>query len=89
MLYSRIINKDSYQLIINIFSNKDDRENLLCRLKLKPHEQKMFTSDCLLIVTPPGSPMRRSLKADPSTDAVVASVISQGIALPSDEVVNS
>lgn len=56
LLYNRILNKESYQLIINVFPDKVDRDNLIHRLCLKPSEQ-IYTSDCDLLRSPMPSPM--------------------------------
>lgn len=34
-LYEQMINKDSYQLVVNCFPDEADRENLIHRLKIK------------------------------------------------------
>jgi hypothetical protein len=56
LLYNRILNKDSYQLIINVFPDKVDRDNLIHRLGLKPEEHN-YTSECDLLRSPAVSPM--------------------------------
>ena len=57
LLYERVLNKDSYQLIINVFPDKEDRDNLIHRLKLKPSENQ-FVVDCNLLISPTASPVR-------------------------------
>jgi hypothetical protein len=44
MLYNRIFNKDSFQLVVNAFEDRGERENLTHRLKLKG-----FVTDSQLI----------------------------------------
>lgn len=44
MLYSRILNKESFQLVVNAFEDRGERENLTHRLKLKG-----FVTDSQLI----------------------------------------
>ena len=47
LLYERILQKDSYQLIINVFSEKEDRDNLLHRLDIRGANP--FVTDCNLL----------------------------------------
>ena len=44
LLYDRILNKDSYQLIINVFPDATERENLIHRLKLNPADYAVNTN---------------------------------------------
>jgi len=44
MLYSRVLNKESFQLVVNAFEDRGERENLTHRLKLKG-----FVTDTTLI----------------------------------------
>jgi len=66
LLYNRILNKDSYQLIINVFPDKVDRDNLIHRLGLKPGEHK-YTSDCDMLRSPKVSPVPGAASKFPVT----------------------
>ena len=63
LLYDRIINSESYQLIINTFEDEAERENLILRLrdekKSKEARSGKFTPSCKIMteyVPTPGSP---------------------------------
>lgn len=63
LLYDRIINSESYQLIINTFEDEAERENLILRLrdekKSKEARSGIFTPSCKIMteyVPTPGSP---------------------------------
>ena len=46
MLYDRILNKESFQLVVNAFEDKEERENLGHRLKLKGCVYDTHLVDC-------------------------------------------
>lgn len=48
-LYDRIINKDSYQLLINTFEDAQERDNLIHRLKLNKTNKKEVVTDCAIL----------------------------------------
>ena len=45
LLYERIINKDSFQLLVNTFPDEQERENLIHRLKLN----KEMVTNCVIL----------------------------------------
>jgi hypothetical protein len=47
-LYDRIINKNSFQLLINTFEDEHERENLIHRLKLNKHKKEVVV-DCAIL----------------------------------------
>ncbi len=50
LLYERIINKDSFQLLVNTFEDPQERENLIHRLKLnKNSSKKEVVANCLIL----------------------------------------
>jgi hypothetical protein len=51
LLYNRILNKDSFQLVINTFDNIIDRENLIHRLNLNKNKFKSNDDDIKKLVS--------------------------------------
>ena len=51
LLYNRILNKDSFQLVINTFDNIIDRENLIHRLNLNRNKFKSNDDDIKKLVS--------------------------------------
>lgn len=51
LLYTRIINKESYQLIINTFPDPQERGNLIQRLKAEKHNTDGLTTLCTSILS--------------------------------------
>ena len=51
LLYERILNKDSFQLVINTFDNIIDRENLIHRLNLNKNKFKSNDEDIKRLVS--------------------------------------
>lgn len=45
LLYERIINKDSFQLLVNTFEDPIERDNLIHRLKL----DKELVNTCIIL----------------------------------------
>lgn len=48
LLYERVINKESFQLVINLFESVEDRNNLVHRLHLKRTDTG-FVTNCSLL----------------------------------------
>ena len=46
LLYEKIINHESFQLLVNTFDDPIDRTNLIHRLKLDRHE---FVNNCIIL----------------------------------------
>lgn len=46
LLYERIINKDSFQLLVNTFPDEQERDNLIHRLKLK---KDVVVKNCVIL----------------------------------------
>lgn len=49
LLYDRMINKNSVQLLINTFEDPQEKENLIIRLKLDKIRNSFLTTDCLIM----------------------------------------
>lgn len=48
LIYERMINKNSIQLLINTFEDPQERENLIHRLKLNK-DKKVVTTECMIL----------------------------------------
>ena len=62
VIYDKLINKNSFQLVLNEFSNKADRENLCVRLHIN-FQENGITADC-----PDGLNRTETTTASPAVD---------------------
>jgi hypothetical protein len=69
MLYTRILTTESFQLVVNTFQDKEERENLIHRLGIKPSGSELeLVTDCRILpshVTIPSTPSSPNKKVTP------------------------
>lgn len=80
-IYDKLINKNSFQLVLNQFSNKADRENLCVRLHINFQENGIST-DC-----PDGLNRTETTAASPAIDGFQIATAITGEQNPSQTVV--
>lgn len=80
MLYERVLNKDSFQLIVNTFPDPQERDNLIHRLGLDKSKHSKgapsLTTNCALLpmspIKGPVAPLPISPRADDDAAAAAA-----------------
>lgn len=90
LLYTRLLNKDSFQMVVNVFDSKEERENLLHSLgrgKGMESTKEKYSTDCQIVTkkqfqTTPHAPVSAHdsppAKTSPRTDSSWSSISPSG-----------